>query len=142
MHKPGAGAVLVIPLLVNETLMLIREYMAGMDRYELGFPKGVIDPGETPEQAANREIREEIGYAAKRIELLRVLSVAPGYSNFKTHVVLATELYESRLPGDEPEDIEVVPWPLNDLDGLLEREDFVEARSLAALYLLDRKGGT
>lgn len=140
LNRPGPGAVLVIPVLSKASLILIREYMAGMDRYELGFPKGVIDPDETPEQAADREIREEIGYGANRLRLLRELSVAPGYSNFRTHVVLATELYESRLPGDEPEDIEVVPWPLDDLDGLLDRDDFVEARSIAALYLLNREG--
>ena len=139
LNRPGPGAVLIVPVLAGESVILVREYMAGMERYELGFPKGVIDPDESPEQAANREIREEIGYGANHLELLRELSVAPGYSNFRTHVVLATELFESRLPGDEPEDIEVVPWPLDDLDGLLKRDDFVEARSIAALYLLNHK---
>ena len=132
---------LVVPVLADESIILIREYVAGMERYELSFPKGVIDPGETPLQAANREIQEEIGYGANRLELLRELSVAPGYSNFRTHVVLATDLYVSKLPGDEPEDIEVVPWALNDLGGLLGREDFVEARSIAALFLLQSEAG-
>lgn len=141
LRSSGPGAVLVVPVLEENTLILIREYVAGMDRYELSFPKGVIDPGETPEQAADREIMEEIGYGAKHIRLLRVLSVAPGYSNFRTHVVLATDLYARKLDGDEPEDIEVVPWALGDLEGLLEREDFVEARSIAALFLLQSKGG-
>ena len=139
--SPGSGAVLVVPVLEGKTVMLIREYVAGMDRYELSFPKGVIDPGETPEQAADREIMEEIGYGANRIRLLRVLSVAPGSSNFRTHVVLATDLYARKLDGDEPEHIEIVPWALSDLEGLLERDDFVEARSIAALYLLQSKGG-
>jgi ADP-ribose diphosphatase len=136
LRSPGTGAVLVVPVLEDQSVILIREYVAGMDRYELSFPKGVIDAGETPEQAANREIQEEIGYGARQLELLRVLSVAPGYSNFRTHVILATDLYPRRLPGDEPEDIEVVPWALSNMAGLLKREDFVEARSIAALFLL------
>lgn len=141
LNKPGKGAVLVVPVLNDDTVLLIREYMAGMDRYELGFPKGVIDADETAEQAGNREIMEEIGYGARRLQFLRELSVAPGYSNFRTHVVLATDLYERKVAGDEPEDIEVVPWPLDDLEGLLQCDDFVEARSIAALYLLVTRGG-
>lgn len=136
LHRPGPGAVLVVPVLDNDTLVLIREYVAGMDRYEISFPKGVIDSGEAPEQAADREIMEEIGYGANQLKLLRVMSVAPGYSNFRTHVVLATELYAHKLPGDEPEEIEVVPWPLDDIRGLMRQPDFAEARSIAALYLL------
>jgi ADP-ribose diphosphatase len=49
-------------------------------------------------------------------------------------VVLARDLYPDRLPGDEPETIEVVPWRLDDLEGLLARGDFTEARSIAAFY--------
>jgi ADP-ribose diphosphatase len=52
-----------------------------------------------------------------------------------TKVILARDLYPRRMPGDEPEELEVVPWPLTDIDALVDREDFSEARSLAALYL-------
>lgn len=139
LRSTGSGAVLVIPRLDDDTVLLIREYVAGLDRYEISFPKGVIDPGETAEQAAGREMREEVGYGAHRLKLLKVLSVAPGYSDFRTHVVLATDLYPDKLPGDEPEEVEVIPWSLADLDRLLARDDFVEARSIAALYLLNRE---
>lgn len=134
----GRGAVLVVPMRDEDTVLLIREYAAGLDRYELAFPKGLMDPGETPQQAANREMQEEIGYAAREISLLKTLSVAPGYANFETHVLVARDLYPQRLIGDEPEPIEVVPWSLAALPELLARDDFVEARSIAALYLLQR----
>ena len=136
LRSPGRGAVLVIPVRDDGTVFLVREYVAGMDRYEISFPKGVIDPGETPEQAAAREIKEEIGYGANKLRLLRELSVAPGYSDYRTYIILATDLYKQKLPGDEPEEIEVVPWRMSDLSGLLQRKDFVEARSIASLYLL------
>ncbi len=54
------GAVLIVPLLDSDTLLLIREYAAGMDRYELAFPKGRIESGEETLAAANREIQEEV----------------------------------------------------------------------------------
>ncbi len=132
------GAVLIVPLLDAGTIALVREYAAGVERYELGFPKGLMDEGESPEQAADRELREEIGYGSAKLTLMKTLSVAPGYANFTTHVVLAEDLYPASLPGDEPEPIETVPWKLDDLDRLLARHDFVEARSIAALYLLNQ----
>lgn len=138
LRGSGRGAVLVVPMLDAGTILLVREYAAGLDRYELAFPKGLMDPGETPPQAANREMQEEIGYAARDIRYLKTLSVAPGYANFETHVLLARDLYASKLAGDEPEPIEVVPWSLDAFPELLTRDDFVEARSIAALYLLQQ----
>jgi ADP-ribose diphosphatase len=67
---------------------------------------------------------------------LQTVSLAPGYIQHRTHIVLARDLYPERAQGDEPEPIEVVPWHLNDLEPLLEREDFSEARSIAALFLV------
>jgi ADP-ribose diphosphatase len=130
------GAVLVVPLLEPGTVLLIREYAAAMDRYELALPKGHIEAGEDPLTAANRELQEEVGYAANRLEPLASLTLAPGYLYHTTHLVLASDLYPQRLPGDEPEPIEVVPWRLDQLPALLARGDFTEARSLAALLLL------
>lgn len=129
------GAVLIVPMLDSETVLLVREYAVGVHRYELGLPKGRIEDGETPERAADREMQEEVGYGARALRTIASLTVAPGYLSHVTHIVLARDLYEQRLIGDEPEEIEVVPWPLKDIDRLLGREDFTEARSIAALYM-------
>lgn len=134
----GRGSVLIAPMPDARTLLLIREYAAGTDRYELGFPKGIVEPGEDPLAAAGREIREEIGFSSRDLRLVRNLSLAPGYIRHETHLVLARELYPERAQGDEPEPIEVVPWDLDNLDALLERDDFMEARSIAALFLVRR----
>lgn len=130
------GAVLVVPMPSDHELILIREYAAGMERYELGFPKGSIDAGEDALEAANRECREEIGLAARRLDLIRSLTVAPGYLYHETHLVLARDLHAAPLPGDEPEPVECVNWPLADLNDLLHQPDFTEARSIAALFLV------
>ena len=136
------GAVLIVPVLDHETVLLIREYAAGTNRYELGFPKGRIEEGEDILQAANREIMEETGYGANRLEQLATFSLAPGYIGSVTHVVLARDLYKRRLPGDEPEEIEVIPWRMDGMAELLRREDFSEARSIAAFYMTrDRLSG-
>lgn len=131
----GRGAVLVVPLADPDTVLLVREYAAGLDRYELGFPKGLVEADETAVGAANRELMEEVGYGARRLTELTKLSLAPGYLSHRTTIVLAQDLYPQRLEGDEPEPLEPVHWPLADLAGLLAREDFSEARSMAALFL-------
>lgn len=129
------GGVMVVPMLDKDTVLMIREYGAGTHRYELALPKGRIEEGESPVEAANREIMEEVGYGAHRLQHLTSLSMAPGYSNHHTHVVLAEDLFEQREQGDEPEDIEVVPWRLSQLSELIAQDDLTEARTIAALFM-------
>lgn len=136
LHGRGHGAVAVVPMLNAETVLLVREYAAGVHRYELGLVKGRIDAGETPEQAANRELMEEAGYGARDVRVLRSLTLAPTYMSHQTHLVLARDLYPQRLPGDEPEELELVPWKLADLGQLILQEDFSEGRSIAALFMV------
>ncbi len=137
MKGSNRGAVMVVPVL-DDKLLLAREYAAGTDNYELGFPKGLVDPGEAPIDAANRELQEEIGFGAHKLTLLKELSLAPGYFSSKMQIFLAQDLYESRLEGDEPEPIEVVPWPLEKWQELLELSDFSESRSVSALFLTQK----
>ncbi len=138
MAGNGHGAVMIVPFIDDEHILLIREYGAGTHRYELGFPKGLIDPGETAFIAANRELKEEAGFGAHDLSDLMKVSMAPTFFNAKMQVVVAKNLYPATLEGDEPEPLEVVKWPIADIDGLLARDDFTEARSIAALLLIER----
>ena len=131
----GLGAVIVVPMLDENTVLLVREYAAGIHAYELGLPKGRIEKGETLLEGANRELQEEAGYAARQLEELTSLTLAPGYMTHRTFIVLARDLYPNRLPGDEPEELEVVPWDINKLEQLVAREDCTEGRTIAALYI-------
>ncbi len=135
LHGRGHGAVVVVPMLDADTVLLVREYAAGVHRYELGLVKGRIDAGETPVLAADRELKEEAGYGARELTVLRSLSLAPSYMSHQTHLVLARGLYPERLAGDEPEELEVLPWKLDRLHELILREDFSEGRSIAALFI-------
>lgn len=135
MKPSGLGAVIIVPMRDEETVLLAREYAAGLHHYEIGLPKGRLEHGETILEAAQREMKEEIGYGARDLVELTRLSLAPGYMTHVTHIVLARDLYPEKLPGDEPEELEVVPWPLADLLTLAEREDCTEGRTIAALYI-------
>ncbi|MDH5631680.1 MAG: ADP compounds hydrolase NudE [Gammaproteobacteria bacterium] len=132
----GGGAVLIVAMPDDDHVFLVREYAVGTERYELGFPKGRMEPDESPVHAARRELAEEVGFSARRLDYLQSLTVAPGYFSHLTHLVLARDLYPDTAEGDEPEPLEVVKWRLSELPELLEREDFSEARSIAALFLV------
>lgn len=131
----GPGAVIVVAMPDPEHVLLVREYAAGVERYELGPVKGAIDPGETPEAAANRELMEEAGFGARDVRVLRSLAMSPSYMTHHADVVLARDLYEQRLPGDEPEPLEVVRWPLAKLGELVERDEISDGRAIAALFI-------
>ena len=139
IFSSSSGAVLVVPQLDKMTIILIREYCGGSHRYEIAFPKGRVEEGESLISTANREIMEEIGYGARKLEHVKSLTVSPGYMSHQTHIVYATDLYQQKLDGDEPEPIEVLYWNLNKLDDLLNHPEFTEARSIAALYLLKNR---
>jgi ADP-ribose diphosphatase len=133
------GAVMVVPFLDPNTILLIREYAAGIDDYVLGFPKGSVELNETPFETAHRELREEVGYAARELALLTRYSASPSYWQSMMTVYVARDLYPATLVGDEPEAIEVVPWSLDSIDELLAHDQFHEARSVASLCLLARR---
>ncbi|WP_116475034.1 ADP compounds hydrolase NudE [Zobellella maritima] len=136
MRSSGRGAVMLVPMLDDDTLLLIREYSAGTHSYELGFPKGLIDPGETALEAGNRELMEEIGYGARTLLPMKQVSLAPGYFGSRMDILLARDLYPEQREGDEPEPLEVVPWPISQLAQLMTLPEFSEARSICGLYLL------
>jgi len=132
--NPG-GAVLIVPMLDDETVLLIREYSAGVHRYEVGLPKGKTDQGESFLEAANRELKEEVGFGARKLHHLSSFSLAPSYLEHTTEIVIAQDLYAEKLPGDEPEELEVIPWKLNNINELLSIGECTEARSIAALFM-------
>jgi ADP-ribose diphosphatase len=135
LKSRGLGAVIIAAMPDDDHVLLIREYACGVHGYELGLPKGRLEAGEDRLAGANRELQEECGYAARDLREIGHLTLAPGYMTHTTHVVLARDLYPSRLPGDEPETLDVIRWPLDRLAELVQRDDCTEGRTIAALYM-------
>lgn len=129
------SSVMIIPI-YNDQLIFIKEYAVGSERYELTFPKGLVDKGEKPIESANRELQEEIGFGAKNLQPLRSLYSGPSHMYGLLHLFVAQDLYPSRLTGDEPEPLDIIHYPLADIDKLLADPNFAESRNLSALFLL------
>lgn len=135
MKPSGRNAVMMVPITEQGDILLVREYAAGTERYELGFPKGLIDPGEQSSDAAVRELKEEIGFGANKLTPLKEVILAPSYFSSKMTLFIAEDLYPEKLEGDEPEPLDIVRWPLAQAEELLTHLDFCEARSITALLL-------
>lgn len=129
------AAVIIVAVTEDRQVILVEEYGIGVGRYELCLPKGKVDAGESHIEAANRELKEEAGFGARRLECLKCISQSPNYMQHQTQIVLARDLYREKLEGDEPEAMRVELVSLDDIAAIAARDEVTESRTIAALYL-------
>lgn len=141
------GSVVIAPLDDGGGVLLVRQHRYPLGKRLLELPAGGIHSGETPIEAAQRELREEAGVAAGRLERLGGFYGAPGFCDEFLHFFVARELRVDPLPSDDDEEIEVVRTPLGQVDELIRSAGIEDAKSIAGLLMLrlfegDATGGT
>lgn len=129
------GAVAVVPIDRSGTIYLIRQYRHSIRRYLLEIPAGKLEPGETPEKCAIRELEEEIGYQARELRPLGEICTSPGYSNETIHLFMATELIESTPNLDPDEYLDILRVHSRKVPGLIRRGEIIDSKSICALSL-------
>jgi ADP-ribose pyrophosphatase len=132
------GAVLIVPVLDDGLLVVERQFRYPLQRVFLEFPAGKIDPGETPEQTAAREMIEETGYAAGRLAPLCVLHPVVSYSTEAIQCFVADRLQHIGARLDHGEFLEVDTMSLDALLAALDRGEITDAKTVAALLLYAR----
>ena len=137
IRHPGASA--VVPLLDPESddpqVLLIRQYRYAADGYLYEIPAGRLDPGESPEECAHRELAEETGYRAERVEHLFTMFTTPGFTDEKIHLFLATGLTAGESQREADEFLELVPTKLSRALSMVEQGEIQDAKTaLALLY--------
>jgi ADP-ribose pyrophosphatase len=128
-------SVTIIPLDQKGNIWFVRQYRHPAGEFLLELPAGVVEPGETQDECANREIQEEIGMRGDRLEELGSFYLVPGYSTEFMYVFLARDLLPSSLEGDEDEIIVVEKIPLDDAYRMAEKGLIKDVKSLGALML-------
>jgi ADP-ribose pyrophosphatase len=130
------GAVAIIPVDEEQRILFIHQYRPATGEVMLELPAGTLNAGEDPLVCAHREVREETGMAARQMEKLGELFLAPGYSNELIRFFLASGLYPSPLEGDEDEFIEVERIRYVDALEMAARGEIRDGKTLAGLLML------
>ena len=130
----GWDSVAMVPVYPDGRVVLVEEYFGATDERSLCLPKGKIDPGEEAEDAALRELQEEVGLKGA-LELLSTVSLSPGYLTQRTHLFLATDLEPSQLEGDEVQFIQPRTLSLNEAYAMCLSGQISEARTVTGILL-------
>ena len=139
IRHPGAAAIVPCasdPSGADPTILLIRQYRyaTGGERWEI--PAGTLDPGEDPEVCARRELLEETGVTAARLQRLTSIWTTPGFTNEVIHLYLATGLTMGQPSRERDEFIEVVPQPLSRVLALIRDGEIRDAKTVVAILYM------
>lgn len=132
LRHPGAAA--VVPFLADDRILLLRQYRHAVGGYLWEVPAGKLDPGEAPEACAARELEEETGYRAGRLERTGEIVTTPGFADERIHLFCARELTPGRRAHEGGEVIEVHEVGLEDALAMVDRGELIDAKSIAALF--------
>ena len=107
------GACVIVPVLSDGRVCLIRNWRVAVDKTLIELPAGTLEPPEPPEVTAARELTEETGFHAARIERLHAFYLSPGILDERMHLYLATGLVAGPPQREEGEEIDnwLLPWP-------------------------------
>ena len=145
IRHPGASA--VVPFLSDPAgddpqLLLIRQYRYAAEGYLYEIPAGRLDEGEAPEACAGRELREETGCSAERLEHLFTMYTTPGFTDEKIHLFMATGLTAGEAAREADEFVETVTMPLSRALAMIQGGEIQDAKTaLGILYAAGFRAG-
>lgn len=146
IRHPGASAVLPLlddPASDDPRVLLIRQFRHAADAVIWEIPAGRLDPGETPERCAARELAEETGMRAARLSRLTTIYTTPGFTDERIHLFVASGLEEGEHHREADEFLELRPTRWSEAMALIQQGDIVDGKTLVALlyYGAFRTGG-
>ena len=135
------GSAVIVPVFEDLSVALVRQYRHAAEKYLLEIPAGTLEFGESPEEGAAREIEEEIGFKAGKIEKLTEFYVSPGFLTEKMFVFLATDFTETAQNLDEDEAISIEKYSFPELFDKIRNGEIQDAKSMVSLILAGVKFG-
>ena len=137
IEHPGAAA--VVPLHSDGTVTMIRQFRYAAGGWLLEVPAGKLDKGESPEDCARRETREEAGVQAGRLHPLGFIWTTPGFTNERIWLFAATQLTPAPQELQADEVLEVLRMPLQEALAMVERGELPDSKSLCALVRTEQE---
>jgi ADP-ribose pyrophosphatase len=129
------GSVAALPVHEDGRVVLIRQYRYAVDEHVWELPAGRVDPGETPEAGARRELEEEVGLRPRSLEPLLVFWTTPGFCDEVMHLYRATALEPVPARPEADESIEASTFTLDEAREMIRRVEIREGKTLVALLL-------
>ncbi len=129
------GAVAMLPINEEGDILFVKQYRPAVGKELLELPAGRLEEGEDPEESAARELKEEIGMAPGKLQLLGKFLVAPGYSDELISLYLATDLSPASLAQGADEAIEVIPISSSEALARINRGELSDAKSILGILL-------
>jgi len=133
VHHPGSAV--IVPIFDDGTIALVRQYRHPAVRYLLEVPAGTLKRGEVPEEGAARELEEELGFVAGRLEKLSEFFVSPGFCEEKMWIYLATDLTETKQQLEDDEILEVSRVPFSQALGMITTGEIEDAKTIIGVML-------
>ena len=132
VEHPGSVAIVAIN---NEgDMILVKQFRKAVEKNLLEIPAGKIEINEEPRETALRELYEETGYSAKKIDYLFEFYTSPGFSNEKMYLFLATELVEGKAEPENGEYIEIEKINIEDLMDMILRGEITDSKTIIGIY--------
>jgi ADP-ribose pyrophosphatase len=131
-----SGAVAVVALDADNNVLLVKQYRSAIKKDLLEIPAGSIDKGEATKTTVIREMQEETGYKPRKVKFLADFYSAPGYSEEKMYLYLATDLVPSRLTAEDTAEIELVRVPVNQVKAMITSGKIQDAKSIIGLMMM------
>ena len=129
------NSVVMVPVDHQRRVLLVRQYRKSPEKSLLEAPAGGLEEGEAPEEGVLRELQEEIGFTAGKLQWMAGFWMTPGFCTEYMHAYIATDLRPSALAPDEDENIEVVPTPLARIPDMIRSGEIEDAKTIAALLM-------
>jgi len=129
------GSAVIVPVFADGTVALVKQYRHPVVRYLLEVPAGTLDDGERPEAGAARELEEELGFVAGKLEKLSEFFVSPGFCEEKMWVYLATDLVQTSQKLDDDELIEIVRLSFGEALEMITDGEIQDAKTIIGLIL-------
>lgn len=129
------GAVCVVAVDENKKIVLVKQYRKSIEKVLLELPAGKIEMGENPKDTALRELKEETGYIAKDLKLIHKYFSAPGFTNQKVYIYLATNLEKSFAEPQNGEYIETEIMEFNKVYEMVINNELEDAKSNLGILL-------
>lgn len=130
-------AVAILPIDQNGNLLLVEQYRKPIDKVILEIPAGLVEPGEEPAEAAARELEEECGVVAGKLEFVVKYYTTPGFSDEMIYFFRATDLKPSQQNMDTDEFLNVVSMPVEEFKRRVLAKELIDGKTVLAYGFLD-----